>query len=75
MEYLRTSILLKSSTVEYKVDITLGEGEWSYAEDSVLKMAVQEDLLHHTDENTLTKYLINQKSIQNPQNKKGVSLN
>ena len=44
-----------ASTVEYKVDITLGEGEWSYAEDSVLKMAVQEDLLHHTDENTLTK--------------------
>ncbi|MEE3015450.1 MAG: hypothetical protein VX337_01185 [Actinomycetota bacterium] len=41
--------------MEYKVDITLGEGEWSYAEDSVLKMAVQEDLLHHTDENTLTK--------------------
>ena len=44
-----------ASTVEYKVDITLGEGEWSYAEDSVLKMAIQEDLLHHTDANTLTK--------------------
>ena len=44
-----------ASTVEYKLDITLGENEWSYEEDSVLKMAVQEDLLHHTDRNTLTK--------------------
>jgi hypothetical protein len=44
-----------ASTVEYTLSITIGDGEWSYEEDSVLKMAVQDDLLHHTDRNTLKK--------------------
>ena len=44
-----------ASTVEYTLNITIGDNEWSYESDSVLKMAIQEDLLHHTDRNTLQK--------------------
>jgi hypothetical protein len=42
-----------ASTTAYTLSITLGDGEWSYEEDSVLRMSVQDDLLHHTDRNTL----------------------
>ena len=42
-----------ASTVEYTLSITIGDDEWSYEEDSVLKMSIQDDLLHHTDRNTL----------------------
>ena len=44
-----------ASTVAYTATITLGDGEWSYEEDSVLKMAGRDELLHHTDRNTLSK--------------------
>lgn len=44
-----------ASTERYTLSITLGEGEWSYEEDSVLRMAGRDELLHHTDRNTLTK--------------------
>jgi hypothetical protein len=42
-----------ASTVHYEVTITIGDGEWSYAEDTVLKMKEMDELLHHTDANTL----------------------
>lgn len=44
-----------ASTVAYNATITVGDGEWSYEEDSVLRMAGRDELLHHTDRNTLTK--------------------
>ena len=44
-----------ASTVEYTLSITIGDDEWTYESDSVLKMAIQDDLLHHTDRNTLKK--------------------
>ena len=44
-----------ASTVEYTATITLGDDSWSYEEDSVLKMAGRDELLHHTDRNTLSK--------------------
>ena len=47
--------LFDASTVEYTATITLGDDSWSYEEDSVLKMAGRDELLHHTDRNTLSK--------------------
>ena len=47
--YLNTN----ASTVHYEVTITIGDGEWSYAEDTVLKMKEFDELFHHTDDNTL----------------------
>lgn len=42
-----------ASTVRYEVKITVGDGEWSYESDTVLRMKEFEDLYHHTDGNTL----------------------
>lgn len=39
--------------VHYEVTVTVGEGTFSYEEDSVLQMSNLDDLLHHTDRNTL----------------------
>jgi hypothetical protein len=44
-----------ASTVSYEVTITVGDGTWSYAEDTILKMTELGELLHHTDANTLHK--------------------
>ncbi len=40
-------------TERYTVTVSLGDDEWSYESDTVLKMTVQDELLHHTDRNTL----------------------
>ena len=42
-----------AKTVRYELTVQLGDGTWSYDEDTVLEMAGQKDLLHHTDRNTL----------------------
>ena len=42
-----------SRTEAYEVTITIGDNEWSYEEDTVLKMNIQDELFHHTDRNTL----------------------
>jgi hypothetical protein len=43
-----------ASTVRYEVKITVNDdGTWSYASDTVLRMAGSDELLHHTDHNTL----------------------
>lgn len=39
--------------VHYEVTVTVGDGEMTYEEDSVLKMSNLPDLLHHTDRNTM----------------------
>jgi hypothetical protein len=44
-----------ASTERYVATITIGDGEWSYEEDSVLRMLGRDGLLHHTDRNTLKK--------------------
>ncbi len=44
-----------ASTVSYAATITIGDDEWSYEEDSVLKMAGRDELLHHTDRNRLAR--------------------
>lgn len=44
-----------ASTVSYAATITLGDDEWSYEEDSVLKMEGRDELLHHTDRNRLSR--------------------
>ena len=44
-----------SSTTGFRCTITIGEGEWSYEEDCILRMDVRDEVLHHTDRNTLTK--------------------
>jgi hypothetical protein len=44
-----------ASTVAYKATISVGDDEWSYDQDSVLRMAGRDELLHHTDRNTLTR--------------------
>ena len=43
----------RASTVRYECTMEIGTDQWSYAEDSVLRMTEFEDLYHHTDENTL----------------------
>lgn len=43
-------------TVEYKLKVTLlGDGKFSYHEDTVLKIKGNPNLFHHTDQNTLTR--------------------
>lgn len=43
-------------TVEYVCDLTINaDGSFSYKEDTVLKLAGENELFHHTDENTLKK--------------------
>jgi hypothetical protein len=42
-----------ASTISYEVTITIGDGTWSYTEDSVLQMTQFAEPLHHTDSNTL----------------------
>jgi len=43
----------RASTLRYEVTITVGEGTWSYREDTVLDMTEIEGEFHHTDANTL----------------------
>ena len=47
--YLATN----ACTVRYEVTVDVGDGEWSYESDTVLRMPQFEDLYHHTDRNTL----------------------
>jgi len=42
-------------TVEYRIKVTIGEGTWSYDEDTVLMIRGTSEPFHHTDRNTLTK--------------------
>ena len=42
-------------TVEYRIKVTIGEGTWSYDEDTVLMIRGKSDPFHHTDRNTLSK--------------------
>lgn len=42
-----------ASTVSYECTLRLGDGEFSYTEDSVLRMSELPELLHHTDTNRL----------------------
>jgi hypothetical protein len=42
-----------ASTVSYEVTVRVGDGEFSYDEDSVLRMRGRDELLHHTDRNRL----------------------
>jgi hypothetical protein len=42
-----------ASTVHYEVTIEIGDDQWSYSSDTVLRMKEFEDLYHHTDANTL----------------------
>jgi hypothetical protein len=43
-------------TVEFRIHIKINEdGTWSYDQDTVLKIAGQEELFHHKDSNTLHK--------------------
>jgi len=42
-------------TVEYRIKVTIGEGTWSYDEDTVLMIGGKSEPFHHTDRNTLTK--------------------
>jgi len=42
-------------TVEYRIKVTIGEGTWSYDEDTVLMIRGKSEPFHHTDRNTLTR--------------------
>jgi hypothetical protein len=42
-------------TVEYRIKVTIGDGTWSYEEDTVLMIRGKSEPFHHTDRNTLTK--------------------
>jgi len=42
-----------ASTISYEATIIIGDGEWSYAENTQLKMDEFPDLFNHTDHNTL----------------------
>ena len=44
-----------ASTLSYEVTITIGDGTWSYKEDTVLKMKEFNEPFHHTDGNTLSR--------------------
>jgi hypothetical protein len=46
-------LLAAANCVRYEVTIEVGDGEFSYTEDSVLQMAEFDDLYHHLDSNTL----------------------
>lgn len=39
--------------VRYELTVSIGDGSWSYQEDTVLEMKGRAELLHHTDRNTL----------------------
>ena len=43
-------------TLEYRIKVSLnGDGTWSYEQDTLLKIAGDDRLFHHTDRNTLRK--------------------
>jgi hypothetical protein len=42
-----------ASTLSYDVTVTIGDGTWSYKEDTVLRMNEMDEPFHHTDGNTL----------------------
>jgi len=42
-----------AKTVRYEVTVRLGDGSWSYEEDTQLELKGQSGILHHTDRNTL----------------------
>jgi hypothetical protein len=43
-------------TLEYRIKVAVnGDGTWSYEQDTVLKIAGNDQLFHHTDRNTLRK--------------------
>ena len=42
-----------ASTISYEATITIGDGEWSYHENTQLKMDEFPDPFPHTDHNTL----------------------
>jgi len=43
-------------TLEYRIKVTVNaDGTWSYEQDTVLKIAGNDELFHHTDRNTLRK--------------------
>lgn len=43
-------------TVSFRIEVKiLGNGTWSYEQDTVLQIAGRPDLFHHTDKNTLRK--------------------
>ena len=44
-----------AKTVRYELTVQLGDGTWSYEEDTVLELAAQGAPLHHTDRNTLVR--------------------
>jgi hypothetical protein len=41
--------------VSYEVTITAGDGTWSYAESTMLRISELDEPLSHTDHNTLRK--------------------
>ncbi len=43
----------RASTVSYECSVRIGDDEFSYDEDTVLRMTEFEDLFHHTDRNIL----------------------
>lgn len=45
-------------TESYSVQVTIGDDEFSYSEDTVLRMAGRDELLHHTDVNRLKRVAI-----------------
>ena len=47
-----------ASSVSYEVTVTVGDGTWSYAETTMLRMKELPDLLPHTDHNTLHKVAV-----------------
>jgi hypothetical protein len=44
-----------ASSVSFEITVTLGDGTYSYAESTMLRMKELDDLLPHTDHNTLHK--------------------
>jgi hypothetical protein len=45
----------QASTVSYSTTITIGDGTWSYDETTMLRMSGSDELLAHTDHNTLVR--------------------
>lgn len=51
------------STREFRMTVTVNpDGSWSYEQDTVLKIAGQDEPFHHTDRNTLTRVAAAQKN-------------
>jgi hypothetical protein len=48
-------LTVNASSVSYEATITIGDGTWSYAETTMLRMKEFPDLLAHTDHNTMHK--------------------